>query len=107
MDKMLHFGSSAAGTAASSAVGEQVHALFPMKAIQLVDKNRKKGKTMNKKVKSYNAEYEISNDTPKVKTLDMRLAVTDRDLGEEIRRVFELAKGSGQELNLTFSCETF
>jgi hypothetical protein len=35
----------------------------------------------------------------------MRLAVTDRDLGEEIRRVFELAKSSGQELNLTFSCE--
>ena len=61
---------------------------------------------MNRKIKFYNAEYVINNNLPKVRTLDMRLAVTDRDLGEEIKRIFELAKSSGQELNLTFSCET-
>ena len=41
---------------------------------------------MNRKIKSYNAEYVIDNNLPKVRTLDMRLAVTDRDLGEEIKK---------------------
>ena len=101
MDRMLHF-RDAAGVAASSIVGERVCALFPVETTV----GRQKNKKMNKKNKSYNAEYLINNDMQKVKTLDVQLAVTDRDLGEEIKRVFELAKSSGQELNLTFSCET-
>ena len=61
---------------------------------------------MNKKIKFYKAEYAVNGDMPKVKTLDMRLAVTDRDLEEEVKRVFGIAKSSGQELNLTFSYGT-
>ena len=105
MNKMFHF-EDATRMTASSAVGERVCVLFPVGATVGGQKNKKIGKTMSRKIKSYNAEYLINNDMPKVRTLDMRLAVTDRDLGEEIRRVFALAKSSGQELNLTFSCET-
>jgi hypothetical protein len=100
MDRTLHF-----GEAAGSVVEEGMRFLSPVEATVGKRKNKKNRKTMNRKIKSYNAEYLINNDVSKVKTLDMRLAVTDRDLGEEIRRVFELAKSSGQELNLTFSCE--
>jgi hypothetical protein len=96
MDRTLHF-----GEAAGSVVEEGARFLSPVEATV----GRRKNKKMNRKIKSYNAEYLINNDVSKVKTLDMRLAVTDRDLGEEIKKVFELAKSSGQELNLTFSCE--
>jgi hypothetical protein len=105
MNRRLHF-DDAAGAASRSAAGKQARASFPVETTIGRQKNKTNGKTMSKQIKSYNAEYLIKNDMPKVRTLNMQLAVTDRDLGEEIRRVFELEKSSGQELNLTFSCET-
>jgi hypothetical protein len=57
---------------------------------------------MKTKTKTYKAEYDLK-DAPKIRTLDMRLAITNLDLGVEVRKAFELAKGSGQELNLSFS----
>ena len=39
----------------------------------------------------------------RTKTLDMCVAVTDRDLEEKIKRAFDLAKSAGRELDLTFN----
>lgn len=60
---------------------------------------------MSGDIKSYKAEFVI-NDAPKVKKLDLRLAVTDHDLGNEVKKAFELAKIAGQELDLVFSHAT-
>jgi hypothetical protein len=57
---------------------------------------------MNNKTKPYKAIHAVK-ETPKVKTLDMTLSITNHDLGIEVRRAFELAKSAGQELNLSFS----
>jgi hypothetical protein len=62
--------------------------------------------TMNGDIKSYKAEFVINDDAPKVKTLDLRLAVTKRDLGNKVKRAFELAKIAGQEFDLIFSHAT-
>jgi hypothetical protein len=62
--------------------------------------------TMNGDIKSYKAEFVINDDAPKVKKLDLRLAVTDRDLGNEVKKAFELARIAGQELDLIFSHAT-
>jgi hypothetical protein len=37
------------------------------------------------------------------KTVSLRLIVTDRDLEQEIKTAFDLAKSEGQDLDLTFS----
>jgi hypothetical protein len=50
----------------------------------------------------YHRAEETDKDAPKTKKLDMRLTVTKQDLGNEVKRVFDLAKSSGQDLNLTF-----
>jgi hypothetical protein len=62
--------------------------------------------TMNGDIKSYKAEFVINDDAPKVKKIDLRIAITDRDLGDEVRKAFELAKIAGQELDLVFSHAT-
>jgi len=62
--------------------------------------------TMNGEIKSYKAEFAINDDAPKVKKLDLRVAITDRDLGDEVKKAFELAKIAGQELDLIFSHAT-
>jgi hypothetical protein len=46
---------------------------------------------------------EPADNTPKVKTLDLQLSISNPDLGVEVRKAFFLAKSSGQELNLSFS----
>ena len=61
---------------------------------------------MNGDIKSYKAEFVINDDAPKVKKIDLRLAITDRDLGDEVRKAFELARIAGQELDLFFSHAT-
>ena len=59
-----------------------------------------KGKTfMNGKNKRHTPEFAIK-DAPKIKTLDLRLAVSNPNLGKEIARAFQLAKSSSQELNV-------
>jgi hypothetical protein len=59
---------------------------------------------MNAKLKSYKQEQD-AEDTPRVKTFDLLLTVTDQDLDQEVMQAFNLAKSSGQELNLTFHPE--
>ena len=39
----------------------------------------------------------------KIKTLAMRLTIGESNLTSEIKRMFDLAKSSGQELDLTIS----
>ena len=62
--------------------------------------------TMNGEIKSYKPVFVIHDDAPKVKTLDLRLTVTERDLGSEVKKAFDLAKIAGQELDLIFSHAT-
>jgi sugar/nucleoside kinase (ribokinase family) len=38
-----------------------------------------------------------------VKILSLQLAITERDLPEAVRQAFNLAKGSGRELDLAFN----
>ena len=61
---------------------------------------------MNGAIKSYKPVFVINDDTPKVKKLDLRLTITDRDLGNEVRKVFDLARIAGQELDIIFSHAT-
>jgi hypothetical protein len=42
----------------------------------------------------------------KIKKLALRLTIGNSNLANEIKRAFDLAKSSGQELDLTFSHET-
>jgi hypothetical protein len=65
-----------------------------------------KGKViMNGKNKRHAPQFAIK-DAPKIKTLDLRVAVSTPDLGEEIARAFLLAKSSSQELNVFFNHAT-
>jgi hypothetical protein len=65
-----------------------------------------KGKVfMNGKNKRHTPQFAIK-DAPKIKTLDLRLAISTPDLGEEIARAFLLAKSSSQELNVFFNPAT-
>jgi hypothetical protein len=43
------------------------------------------------------------DDTPKAKTLDLRLTVTNKDLRHEVKKAFDLARIAGQELDIIFS----
>ena len=61
---------------------------------------------MNGEIKSYKPVFVINDDTPKVKKLDLRITVTDRDLGNEVKKVFDLARIAGQELDIIFSHAT-
>jgi hypothetical protein len=56
-------------------------------------------KTENKYYRSEESNYSA----PTVKTLDIKLSVSDRDLGAEVKQAFNLAKSSGRELTLYFS----
>lgn len=56
---------------------------------------------MNAQNKSNNAKPD-DQDMPRVKSLPMRLAISDDNLEHKIKRAFELAKSSGFELDLTF-----
>jgi hypothetical protein len=58
--------------------------------------------SMNSKPRLHKAEF-VPNGATKLKTLDLRLVVTDRDLRKEVKRAFDLAKSGGRELNATFS----
>jgi hypothetical protein len=46
---------------------------------------------------------EVSKPGRKGKTFARQITVGDSDFMEEIKRAFDLAKSSGQELDLTFS----
>jgi hypothetical protein len=65
-----------------------------------------KGKVfMNGTNKHHTPQFAIK-DAPKIKTLDLRLAISTPDLREEIARAFLLAKSSSQELNVFFNHAT-
>jgi hypothetical protein len=57
---------------------------------------------MNAKTRSCRTEYSVEN-ALKVKTVSLRLAVTDQCLEAKIKEAFDLAKSGGRELDLTFS----
>lgn len=61
---------------------------------------------MNGKNKHNTPQFALK-DAPKIKTLDLRLAISNPDLGKEIARAFLLAKSSSQELNVFFNHATF
>jgi hypothetical protein len=52
--------------------------------------------------KSRPADQEL-NPGAKIKKLVLRMDASKANLGREIKRVFDMAKSSGQELDLTFS----
>jgi len=60
---------------------------------------------MNGEIKSYKPVFVINNNdhTPKVKKLDLRLSVTSKNLRDEVKRAFDLARTAGQELDIIFS----
>lgn len=60
----------------------------------------------NNKTQSHKARFPVP-DGPRVKTLDLKVTVNGQDLGLEVKRAFDLAKSSGQDLNLSFNCGTF
>jgi hypothetical protein len=62
--------------------------------------------TVRGEIKSYKPVFVINEDAPKVKKLDLRFAVSDRDLGNEVRKAFDLARIAGQELDIIFSHAT-
>jgi hypothetical protein len=65
-----------------------------------------KGKVfMNGKNKRNTPQFTIK-DAPKIKTLDLLLAISTPDLREEIARAFLLAKSSSHELNVCFNRAT-
>jgi hypothetical protein len=53
-------------------------------------------------MKTYKTEPAM-NYASKVKTFDVRLPITGKDLGLEVREAFALAKSSGRELTIYFS----
>jgi hypothetical protein len=61
--------------------------------------------TVTSEIKSYKPVFVINNDddTPKAKTLDLRLTVTNKDLRDEVKKAFDLARIAGQELDIIFS----
>ena len=62
--------------------------------------------TMNEEIKSYKPVFVIHDDTPKVKKFDLRLTVTNKDLRNEVKKAFDLARIAGQELDIIFSQAT-
>lgn len=60
---------------------------------------------MNPRTKSHEAA-DADEGALKIKKLVWRLAINDCNLEKEIKRAFDLAKSSGQELDLTFVTET-
>ena len=62
--------------------------------------------TMNEEIKSYKPVFVIRDDTPKVKKFDLRLAVTNKDLRDDVKKAFDLARIAGQELDIVFSQAT-
>ena len=61
---------------------------------------------MNTEIKSPKSDAPPPS-AAKIKTLNLELAVSERDLQNEIKNIFDLAKSAGQELNLTFSYGSF
>ena len=56
---------------------------------------------MKTKNHAYQSEYAVK-DAPKIKTVDLRVALTDRNWEAKIKEAFDLAKSGGLELNLDF-----
>ncbi len=57
---------------------------------------------MNLKKKSRQADEGVKSGL-KIKKLALRLTIGNSNLATEVKRAFDLAKSSGQELDLTFS----
>ena len=60
---------------------------------------------MNRETKSHNADEGVPAGL-KIKKLAMQLSIGNSNLAIEIKKAFDLAKSSGQELDLTFSHST-
>jgi hypothetical protein len=60
---------------------------------------------MNQQNKSRHTDESV-NPGQKIKRLAAQLTIGDGNLASEIKRMFDLAKSSGQELDLTFNPET-
>ena len=60
---------------------------------------------MNQQNKSRQTDEGV-NPGQKIKRLAAQLTIDDGNLTSEIKRMFDLAKSSGQELDLTFNPET-
>ena len=60
---------------------------------------------MNLENKSRTTEAGV-NPGMKIKKLALRLSIGNSNLANEIKKAFDLAKSSGQELDLTFSHST-
>lgn len=60
---------------------------------------------MNSRNKSREME-DAGEGALKIKKLAVQLTINQRNLEKEIKRAFDLAKSSGQELDLTFVPET-
>ena len=58
--------------------------------------------TMNRENKSHTKEEGVPSGL-KIKKLALPLTIGNGNLTSEIKRAFDLAKSSGQELDLTFS----
>jgi hypothetical protein len=56
---------------------------------------------MKTKHNAYEPEYAVK-DAPRVKTVDLRLALTDCNWEAKIKEAFHLARSGGLELNLDF-----
>src|ERR1700690_3702385 len=65
-----------------------------------------KGKVLMNGKNRRNTPQFVIKDAPKIKTLDLRLAITTPDLRAEIARAFLLAKSSSHELNVFFNHAT-
>jgi hypothetical protein len=63
-----------------------------------------KNTTMNLEHKSRLADEPV-NPGMKLKKIALRMNADDSNLASQIKRVFDMAKSSGQELDLTFSQE--
>jgi len=72
---------------------------------QKTNKKKTTMTTVTSEIKSYKPVFVINNDddTPKAKTLDLRLTVTNKDLRHEVKKAFDLARIAGQELDIIFS----
>ena len=57
---------------------------------------------MNTAIKNHRME-EGNPNAPKKRTLDLQLSISHPELEVEVKKAFNLAKSSGQELNLSFS----
>jgi hypothetical protein len=60
-----------------------------------------KNTTINLEPKSHTADQGV-NPGLKIKKLVLRMDASQSNLAREIKRVFDMAKSSGQELDLTF-----